>query len=63
VEIPEESFDRFLQKDAPYEQRLDEGLQAAFSSVFPITDYKRYDLDEFISYVLGEPKVSPRNVS
>src|SRR6202142_1798369 len=60
VEFQKKSFDRFLQKDAAYEQRLDEGLQAAFSSVFPITDYNDTTSIEFISYVLGEPKVSPR---
>ena len=60
VEFQKKSFDRFLQKDAPYEQRMDEGLQAAFSSVFPITDYNDTTSIEFISYVLGEPKVSPR---
>ncbi len=60
VEFQKKSFDRFLQKDTLYEQRLDEGLQAAFSSVFPITDYNDTTSIEFISYVLGEPKVSPR---
>jgi len=60
VEFQKKSFDRFLQKDEPYEKRLDEGLQAAFNSVFPITDYNDTTSIEFISYVLGEPKVSPR---
>ncbi|HMK60946.1 MAG TPA: DNA-directed RNA polymerase subunit beta [Dissulfurispiraceae bacterium] len=60
VEFQKKSFDRFLQKDVPFEERTDEGLQAAFSSVFPITDYNDTTSIEFISYVLGDPKVSPR---
>ena len=60
VEFQKRSFDRFLQKDIISEKRAEEGLQAAFNSVFPITDYNDTTSIEFISYTLGESKVTPR---
>jgi DNA-directed RNA polymerase subunit beta len=60
VEFQRKSFDRFLQKDVVPEERTDDGLQAAFSSVFPITDYNDTTSIEFISYILSEAKISPR---
>ncbi|MDA8339590.1 MAG: DNA-directed RNA polymerase subunit beta [Nitrospiraceae bacterium] len=60
VEFQKRSFDKFLQKDITFATRTDEGLQAAFSSVFPITDYNDTASIEFISYALGEPKMTPR---
>ncbi|MEW6117874.1 MAG: DNA-directed RNA polymerase subunit beta [Nitrospirota bacterium] len=60
VEFQRRSFEKFLQKDAAHEKRDDEGLQAAFNSVFPISDYNDTASIEFISYVLGEPKLTPR---
>jgi len=60
VEFQKKSFDRFLQKDIAAGKRIEEGLQAAFNSVFPITDYNDIASIEFISYGLGEPKMTPR---
>ncbi|MEW5746984.1 MAG: DNA-directed RNA polymerase subunit beta [Nitrospirota bacterium] len=60
VEFQRKSFEKFLQKDGDSGTRVDEGLQAAFNSVFPITDYNDTASIEFISYVLGEPKLTPR---
>ena len=34
-----ESYNRFLQKDLPADQRKNEGLEAVFRSVFPISDF------------------------
>jgi DNA-directed RNA polymerase subunit beta len=59
MEFQRRSFERFLQKDESPDQRLDEGLQAAFSSVFPITDYNDTVSIEFVSYSLGEAKIMP----
>src|SRR3546814_14611560 len=36
-------------------KRKDEGLQAAFSSIFPIVSHNQMARLEFVSYVLGEP--------
>ncbi len=56
IEFQKKSFDRFLQKDVYYEDRVDEGLQAALKSVFPIVDYNETASIEFISYDIGEIK-------
>ena len=39
LEIQKGSYGMFLQLDIPPEQRQEKGLQAAFTSVFPIVDY------------------------
>jgi DNA-directed RNA polymerase subunit beta len=39
----------------PPEQRIDQGLQAAFKSVFPIEGYVGSAALEFVSYRLGDP--------
>jgi DNA-directed RNA polymerase subunit beta len=50
-----ESFDRFLQAETAATQRKDEGLQAAFASIFPISSHNGYARLEFVNYVLGNP--------
>src|SRR5690606_1918253 len=50
-----ESFRTFLQADTPPSQRKEEGLQAAFSSIFPIVSHNQMARLEFVSYVLGDP--------
>ncbi|MDI6802014.1 MAG: DNA-directed RNA polymerase subunit beta [Thermodesulfovibrionales bacterium] len=60
VEFQRRSFDKFLQKDIPAAKRLDEGLHAALNSVFPISDYNDTSSIEFISYAVGDPKITPR---
>ncbi|MCL0047198.1 hypothetical protein M1M98_02920, partial [Thermodesulfovibrionales bacterium] len=60
IEFQKRSFNRFLQKDIPDDKRSNEGLQAAFSSVFPIVNYNETASIEFISYKLGEPKTTPK---
>jgi len=55
LQIQKESYKKFLQADTPPEQRIDQGLQAAFKSVFPIESYNGNAALEFVSYRLGEP--------
>ena len=50
-----ESFTAFLQAQVPPEQRKNEGLQAAFTSIFPISSHSGSARLEFVSYTLGEP--------
>jgi len=50
-----ESYRTFLQQDTPALQRKPEGLQAAFSSIFPIVSHNQMARLEFVSYTLGEP--------
>ncbi|HEY0293859.1 MAG TPA: DNA-directed RNA polymerase subunit beta [Bordetella sp.] len=50
-----QSYLTFLQSDVPSAGRASEGLQAAFSSIFPIVSHNGMARLEFVSYVLGEP--------
>jgi len=50
-----ESYAAFLQADKKPEERCNEGLQAAFTSVFPIVSHSGNARLEFVSYQLGEP--------
>ncbi len=51
-----ESYRKYLQADTPPEQRIDQGIQAAFKSVFPIESYNGTVILDFVSYRLGKPK-------
>jgi DNA-directed RNA polymerase subunit beta len=50
-----ESFSTFLQADVSSTQRKSEGLQAAFTSVFPIVSHNGFARLEFVSYMLSPP--------
>ncbi|NWF53995.1 MAG: DNA-directed RNA polymerase subunit beta [Syntrophaceae bacterium] len=56
IDVQRNSYESFLQKDVPPEERQDTGLQAVFKSVFPIRDFNETASLEFASYSLGEPK-------
>ncbi|MDY6990649.1 MAG: DNA-directed RNA polymerase subunit beta [Thermodesulfobacteriota bacterium] len=56
IEMQRESYGRFLQRDVPPDKRDSVGLQAAFTSVFPIRDFTRTACLEFVSYGFGEVK-------
>ena len=50
-----ESYAKFLQADKPAMSRLNEGLQAAFTSAFPIVSNNGYARMEYVSYQLSQP--------
>ena len=50
-----DSYAKFLQQGTSYDKRMDEGLQAAFNSIFPIVSHNGYARLEFVHYILGEP--------
>ncbi|MDQ5848821.1 MAG: DNA-directed RNA polymerase subunit beta [Pseudomonadota bacterium] len=50
-----ESYTGFLQAHVAPESRRNEGLQAAFTSIFPIVSHSQNARLEFVSYSLGEP--------
>ncbi len=50
-----ESYRAFLQEGRSKEERLNEGLQAAFTSIFPIVSHSGNARLEYVSYTLGEP--------
>ncbi len=51
-----DSFKAFLQADVPVAERKNQGLQAVFTDIFPITDIHEHFSLEFIEYMLGEAK-------
>jgi DNA-directed RNA polymerase subunit beta len=50
-----ESYMHFLQAEVPPAQRENHGLQAAFTSIFPIVAHSGNARLDFIEYMLGEP--------
>jgi len=50
-----ESYSAFLQANVSPEQRVNDGLQAAFNSIFPIESHNKYARLDFVSYALGMP--------
>ncbi len=51
-----DSYKQFTQAEVAPEERLDQGLHAAFKSVFPIVSYSGKALLEYVSYRLGKPE-------
>ncbi len=56
IEVQKASYDQFLMVDEPKGGRGDEGLQAVFKSVFPISDFAGTALLEFVKYEFEPPK-------
>jgi DNA-directed RNA polymerase subunit beta len=56
IEVQKASYDQFLQIDEPKGGRPDEGLQAVFKSVFPISDFSGASMLEFVRYEFEAPK-------
>ena len=58
--IQKESYNDFLQRDVPEEKRKIQGLQQVLNNIFPIVAQNEKMQIEFISYSIGEPKMSER---
>ncbi|MCK1712716.1 MULTISPECIES: DNA-directed RNA polymerase subunit beta [unclassified Bradyrhizobium] len=56
IEVQKASYDQFLMVDEPQGGRSDEGLQAVFRSVFPISDFSGTSMLEFVRYEFEPPK-------
>jgi DNA-directed RNA polymerase, beta subunit/140 kD subunit len=56
IEVQKASYDQFLMVDEPKGGRPDEGLQAVFKSVFPISDFSGASMLEFVKYEFELPK-------
>jgi DNA-directed RNA polymerase subunit beta len=50
-----ESYTQFLQAEIPQDARRNQGLQAAFTSIFPISSHSGNARLEFVHFMLGEP--------
>src|SRR2546427_813962 len=60
IEIQKRSYEQFLQMEKEPDRREDKGLQAALTSVFPISEYNNTAILEFSNYSLGAPKYDVR---
>src|SRR5580704_7307341 len=58
IEVQLNSYVEFLQKDVSPGRRKNVGLQAVFREVFPIQSYDDKVVLDFVSYDIGEPKMS-----
>jgi DNA-directed RNA polymerase subunit beta len=56
IEVQKSSYDQFLMVEEPEGGRGNEGLQAVFKSVFPISDFSGTAMLEFVSYEFEPPK-------
>ena len=56
IEVQKASYDQFLMVDEPKGGRPEEGLQAVFKSVFPISDFAGTAFLEFVRYEFEAPK-------
>ena len=60
LEIPDliglqvDSYENFLQRDVPPEQRKKQGLQEVFEEIFPIESFDKKMKLEFVSYRIGD---------
>ncbi len=56
IEVQKASYDQFLLVVEPQSGRSNEGLQAVFKSVFPISDFSNTSMLEFVKYEFEPPK-------
>ena len=56
IEVQKTSYDHFLQRYISDADRVEEGLQAVFTSVFPISDFSETSTLEYVKYEFEEPK-------
>jgi DNA-directed RNA polymerase subunit beta len=56
IQVQKDSYEQFLQRRIKPADRVNEGLEAVFRSVFPITDFTETAVLEFVSYEFEEPK-------
>src|SRR5271166_3634157 len=56
IEVQKASYDQFLMVLEPQGGRPNEGLQAVFKSVFPISDFSNSSMLEFVKYEFEPPK-------
>ena len=62
IEVQKASYDQFLLVQEPAGGRPDEGLQAVFKSVFPISDFSNTSMLEFVKYEFEVAEIRRRRV-
>jgi len=56
IEVQRSSYEQFLQRFVRAVERVDDGLEAVFKSVFPVKDFNDRATLEYVSYEFEEPK-------
>ena len=56
IEVQRSSYEQFLQRETRAANRVEEGIEAVFRSVFPIRDFNERAVLEYVSYEFEEPK-------
>ena len=56
IEVQKTSYDQFLQLEVPASERINQGLQEVFRSIFPIRDFSERGTLEFVKYEFEDPK-------
>jgi DNA-directed RNA polymerase subunit beta len=57
--IQTESYQAFLQDDAPADKRKDQGLEGVLKEIFPVESYDKQVMLEYLRYELGKPRYTP----
>ena len=60
IEIQTQSYEKFLQQELAPAKRGSSGLQGAFKSVFPISDFSGKCSLEFVSYKIGDVRYNEK---
>lgn len=53
------SYEAFLQEDIPSDKRKNQGLEAVFREIFPISSYDSTVTLEYLRFELGKPRYTP----
>ncbi|MEM1397819.1 MAG: DNA-directed RNA polymerase subunit beta, partial [Pseudomonadota bacterium] len=56
IQVQKDSYEQFLQRHVPADERLNEGIEAVFKTVFPISDFSETAILEYVSYEFEDPK-------
>ncbi len=56
IEVQKESYEKFLQMNIDPQEREETGLHAVFKGIFPIEDYSKTTLLDYVKYDILEPK-------
>jgi DNA-directed RNA polymerase subunit beta len=56
IEVQKESYEKFLQMNIDPQQRDETGLNAVFKGIFPIEDYSKTTLLDYVKYDILNPK-------
>ncbi len=56
IEVQKSSYELFLQKAVPLEDRGDDGMNGVFRSVFPVRDFSDRAVLEYVSFVFDPPQ-------